>query len=207
MLKFAAYGVIVITILIGVARCFRDRKSKNRWKLFVQNGIGMATVLMVYMGAWMAGAHIYIENTENVTPIFQTVQLEEITGTSLLETSGKRENPKVYLQVTKSESKEAEVPEFFVVKVKGHRYRMPAHSTAVDYRNEPDRKIIVKAMIINKSPLSELFQLDGRTKSVSYHVYIPRDSIDLVSAPVPEDFPRYPAPKEGINGATYEPIE
>lgn len=203
MLTIASYALVAVTIIIGFIRCYRDRKSPNRYKAWVRDFVGVATVLMVYIGAWLVGVHLYVQNTESVTPVYQVAKLEPIMSTSLITEGSKEEEvPDVFVQVTKSDSPDQEAPEYLAVKTHQHRYRIPIHSTMVDYREKDEAQIVVKAMVMNSTPISRLLHVNGKVKSVTYHLFIPRDSIDMVSSPVPEDFARYPVPRIGKPGVT-----
>lgn len=194
MIELISYAIVVFIILIGLARIFRDRKQTNRWKMIGRHLVEIFVVLLVYVGVGMVITSIYVNQTENVYPVYERVELEKISGTNLPVTNGEgqEEEPDVYIQDARDTGED-----YYLIKRDGKRYKIVAYATEVNYQ-EGEHFMVAKTLMVRDSPFARFLHVNGMVQSVSYYVYLPMDTVDLVSKPEEESYLEYPVPEPPI---------
>lgn len=194
MIELISYAIAVFIILIGLARIFRDRKQTNKWKMIGRHLVEIFVILLVYVGVGMATTSIYVNQTENVYPVYERVELEKISGTNLSVTNdeGQEEKPDVYIQDARDTGED-----YYLIKRDGERYKIVAYDTEVNYR-EGEHFMVAKTLMVRDSPFARFLHVNGMVQSVSYYVYLPMDTVDLVSKPEEESYLEYPVPEPPI---------
>lgn len=187
MLASVPYIIFGLIIAIGVLRCVRDRKKRNKWRLWSQHLSETLVVLLVYAVMGLILVSVYLNKTNNVYATYETVELEDIKSTVQ---SPKMDN--VFLQGSRSTSNSS-AKDYYLVKTDGRKVKISSFDTTINYR-PLEHRMIVKSIRVKDSSIAQILHLKDAVQEISYQVFLPVSGVDLATNPQEKDYTEYPAP-------------